>query len=422
MKTSAAFERYGPLTILFCMLLAVKSPDALSNAQLWAEDGATFLSQQYGHALPQLFIPYAGYLHLIPRLIAWFASELPLKNTPLIYNAAAIGIDTVAVLYFARRIRFFTDMAIVIAIFALVPTNGEIFGTLTNIQWFTQFALFALAFAPGENGNVRLQSSTSSCIIAAVLALTGPFSILITVMLAAVYLVKIAGITLKRDRISVIDEWIAKSDRKVLFTIAACGIVQLLVLTISKSRAYRGPFDMALAKKILLHGFQVHTFGQAIFTKTLFLIIACTIFYLAIKAAMKQDRAIVVFIGALAFFSISQIAADSHANIHAYLIYTSFDSDRYFTFAKVSFWILVAWILRNHQITCGKNLQFAIFIPLSLVAVSNADRLRRPTLPDLDWKHSVSNFENQPSTSPRIIPINPTGWKVIIPPRQETHQ
>lgn len=420
-KTRNLIEEYGSLAILCFLLLALKSPDALSNAQLWGEDGTIFLSQQYGHILPQLTVPYAGYLHLIPRLTAWLATALPLRDTPLIYNAIATGIDAICILYFARRLRLFASTTVILAIFVLVPTNGEIFGTLTNVQWFAQFALFALAFAPITTQNTDNEPSVWPCIIASALSLTGPFSIFIALIVAVIFSVKFIGIKFRPVRSQAINGWIARSNKKILATIVTCGIIQLLILVLSGNRSSKGQFDLTLAKEIFFVGFQTHIFGQAIFANAIFLLVLLVTAYLAFKYAKERDETLPIFIGAMLAFSFSQILAIAHIGPNAHLIYTSFDSDRYFTFAKISFWILIAWILRNHRSSDDHTLEWASLVPLAFVAISHANQLRRPELPKLNWKHEVSIFENSPADSPRTIPINPAPWKITIQPRQETH-
>ncbi|WP_312930666.1 hypothetical protein, partial [Stutzerimonas nitrititolerans] len=91
------------LVILFA--LAYKCNDALSTPQFWAEDATVFFSDQFGHAWPQLFSPYAGYLHTLPRLVAWAASWLSPGKAPLIYNAAAIVLCALAIALTCRRLR-----------------------------------------------------------------------------------------------------------------------------------------------------------------------------------------------------------------------------------------------------------------------------------------------------------------------------
>jgi len=58
-------------------LLFARAPDALRAPQFWAEDAVIFWVQQYEHGLlGSLLRPLAGYLHVMPRLIAALADFL----------------------------------------------------------------------------------------------------------------------------------------------------------------------------------------------------------------------------------------------------------------------------------------------------------------------------------------------------------
>jgi hypothetical protein len=77
-------------------ILALRRPDAFAHPQFWAEDGY-FFERNYTLGLKAIFLPYAGYLHLVPRLIAVFASLLD----PLWIPAAYVGASLLLTLYVA---------------------------------------------------------------------------------------------------------------------------------------------------------------------------------------------------------------------------------------------------------------------------------------------------------------------------------
>ncbi len=158
-------------------LMVLKSPDAWLAPQFWAEDGAVFFAQQYDRAAPQLWLVHAGYLHLLPRLAAWIASFGPAAFAPVWYAAFAFAISTFAVAWSASRVDAPLGVAIIVGVF-LTPTNGEVFGTLTNVQWFTQIALAVLAFRASNVGTSAYRSAFVAAMTGAI-ALTGPFSILV---------------------------------------------------------------------------------------------------------------------------------------------------------------------------------------------------------------------------------------------------
>src|SRR5215469_2472520 len=80
-------------------LLCLKSLDAITNPQFWAEDGAIFYAQQTANYWPQIATPYAGYLHVVPRVVAWLSSSIDPLYLPLIYNISAITINAACVAY-----------------------------------------------------------------------------------------------------------------------------------------------------------------------------------------------------------------------------------------------------------------------------------------------------------------------------------
>lgn len=70
--------------------LALRKPWALLTPQLWAEDGSIFLVQDEQLGLAAWFTPYNGYLHLLPRIVAWVTSRtLDVAWWPAAYNGAA---------------------------------------------------------------------------------------------------------------------------------------------------------------------------------------------------------------------------------------------------------------------------------------------------------------------------------------------
>jgi hypothetical protein len=172
------------------VILCIKSPDALKYPQFWAEDGAIFYAQQETSAYPMILEPYAGYLHLIPRIVSWLAKPIDVFYTPLFYNVLAIIIDAFCISYILlQTTRTFGSYTIFIALF-LLPTIGDIYGTITNVQWFVQTCL-VLCLIPVELNAQQGASAREVFIIALIIvgSLTGPFSVILAATLLALYLV-----------------------------------------------------------------------------------------------------------------------------------------------------------------------------------------------------------------------------------------
>jgi len=104
--------------ILGMLILFLRKPDALLNAQLWAEDGKVFLRAALLDGPSSIFEPQAGYLVLVSRLMAFAATRLvPLEMIPLAFNVSAM-ILTGVVIYLLMTSRIDVRFK---PLFALMP-------------------------------------------------------------------------------------------------------------------------------------------------------------------------------------------------------------------------------------------------------------------------------------------------------------
>lgn len=169
------------LVIACAALLALRKPWALHTPQLWAEDGSIFLTQDEQMGLRAWFEPYNGYLHLLPRMIAWIARvSADVAWWPAIYNGLAYAIN---VALFARlaspRVQLPAKAGLMLA-FVLVVGTGEVLINVTNLQWVTAFFLLLQVFtARPETWFQRL----GDVVILAVVGLNGPFALLFAPLL-----------------------------------------------------------------------------------------------------------------------------------------------------------------------------------------------------------------------------------------------
>jgi hypothetical protein len=157
------------------LLLFLRKPHQLHTPQLWAEDGSIFLVQADLHGASAITMPYMGYLHTLPRLIAWTAPKLlDPAWWPHFYNGISF------VIWLAVLARLFTSRFdlpgkpwLALA-FAIVPHSGEVFFNVTNLQWLTAFVLIQQAMiAAPRNSAERIGDR----LILAFVTLTGPFGI-----------------------------------------------------------------------------------------------------------------------------------------------------------------------------------------------------------------------------------------------------
>lgn len=170
-----ASSRLWPWVLLAAAALALRKPWALHTPQLWAEDGSIFLVQDGQLGVSAWWTPYNGYLHLLPRLIAWLARvTVDVAWWPAVYNGLA-WICSVAV--FARlaspRVHLPSKPGLMLA-FALVAGTGETLLNVTNLQWFTAFFLLLQLFtAPAVTWTQR----AGDLALLVLVGLNGPFAL-----------------------------------------------------------------------------------------------------------------------------------------------------------------------------------------------------------------------------------------------------
>jgi len=144
--------RYLALAGVLALIAVVRRPDAIRNAEFWAEDGSVFFVEQltlgFWSALAKGF---AGFPYLVQRLLAAaFAVLVPILRLPLAYQASAIAIAALTMATFSlpgfRHLvrRDALRMAMSLATICM-PAGAELLGTLTNLGNFLAIWLLFLS-------------------------------------------------------------------------------------------------------------------------------------------------------------------------------------------------------------------------------------------------------------------------------------
>lgn len=122
------------------LVLGARKPWALLTPQLWAEDGTIHLNDYEQSGARAFFIPYRGYLHLLPRLIAWLAGQLTdVVNWPAFYNGGALLTTALLLVRMTSRRLDLPGKPWLVLAFVLVAHSGEVFLNITNLHWLTGF-------------------------------------------------------------------------------------------------------------------------------------------------------------------------------------------------------------------------------------------------------------------------------------------
>jgi hypothetical protein len=162
-----------PWTALAGVLLFLRYPDWFLRPRLWAEDLPVFFVGARVDGPSAILAPYAGYIHLIPRLVAWLGSWLDPSLIPAFYLYSSFAITLLVVArVFSRRLDLPCRPVLALAIVA-VPHTGEVFLNITNIQWVTALALVLTLVMRDPESALDWAGDVAVLLLA---GLTGPFS------------------------------------------------------------------------------------------------------------------------------------------------------------------------------------------------------------------------------------------------------
>lgn len=402
---------YSLFLVLF-LAIAFKSNDALTTPQFWAEDGKDFFAAQYAQWLPHVFTPYAGYLHAIPRLVAWMANFTSPVRAPLIYNLSAIVMSAAGLAFVLGRLRHVLPLSLMLATILVLPTSGEIFGNLTNVQWFLQLVLpvACLTTAP----RLRGWRAHAGDMVLLLVALTGPFSLITSCLVVGLWLSSWLD---RRFAIGAfgghLGTWSALSDRRAIAIVATGGLAQLVTL-LTHPMPFPGdaPTPIRLLKIGLFDLIPSHVFGFDFLTNG-----TCALLYVVIVGTLIFGRrmkgehrmtilALLLFtvVGALSGMAKTATIADHYELTFA---------DRYFHALRIVFWWAAFAAIASATAYRRKDVCAIVLVCIAMVALSNPGHMRRDPMPDFQWKAHARELQK---TGPHAIPIPPGWWLNVTTP------
>lgn len=179
----------------------------MTDGFLWGEDLGVFIGEVYQIGAQSFWTPYAGYLHALPRIVAYTLAKLTsIRTTPYTYVYACVLIYAACATYLYRAALRFHDSKVFAAAIAatpfLVAQSGEVYLSITNLQWVTAPVLLVLLWDTFTVPTTR--GAWVFCLIAlVVLITTGPFAILFLPAIALILWVNRETLCTARSLIAV---------------------------------------------------------------------------------------------------------------------------------------------------------------------------------------------------------------------------
>jgi hypothetical protein len=379
------------------LILITRRPEMFTRPQLWAEDGAIFFVGADVDGARAIITPYAGYYHLLPRLLAAAIAPAPAAWIPALYSAASITVVLLlAAAFFSPRIPLPWKPALALS-FGVVPHQGEAIGILTNVQWVSSLGLVWLLLA--DDAATRRQR-VSDALAAIGLGLTGVFS----AILAPLFLVRAVH---RRTLTSVV----------VAAGVGVAGAVQAWSLLHTPPIDHRGaPLSTSIALEIFglrLPGFLLlPPYLAARLPLTLWLVVgAAAALGLIVTALLPgRDWWPRMALAGSALFLTAAAMYRFHSGNYTALFAASRLADRYFYLPHLA----CLWLLCLAGARAVRLRWLAIGAVLAVMAAAGA-AWRYDRFVDYGWENYAWRVDAGQRTR---IPINPPGFTFTHPGRR----
>jgi hypothetical protein len=147
---------------------------------MWAEDGTRFFPESHTLGLGSIAHPFAGYIHVLPRLIALVLRLVPLGGVPEAYTLAAVSVSlAIFSTVLSKRLAWLIPSRIarglIFVLLCLLPDFSEPYGNLANLIFVGAVAALFLGLADDPES---VPGRILELVAIAILVLSGPLSIL----------------------------------------------------------------------------------------------------------------------------------------------------------------------------------------------------------------------------------------------------
>ena len=364
----------------------------LASRHLWAEDGNVFLNDASA-GWSTLWRPYAGYIHLYPRLIALISQCVELINRPNILLCGWLISYALLVHAIARLMRSVgaspIHTAAAVALVSLQPQNGEVLFNITNSQWMMGAALFTIAITP-QHGTER--TSLLRLGVVALMGLTGPFSIILAPIIILYLWHR--------------PTW--RGNRSLYVVIVATSFIQAWVLLSSDRATQPGtiaPFSewlATLSRQLTLGAGKPITYFAAL----LFLSLSS---YLLLKTPKDSTSRQTSVAAMMSFLAIA--LASAYASKHAPMLTSPLSSGSRYN------WIPYTLIILYGIVISARADKITRLLLMATVALISMKATKLNIFEELQFQ----SYARLSEIKPVIIPINPVwntypGWHISAPP------
>ena len=400
----------GVIFVLTCAVFVARKPDAILQAQFWAEDGHVWFADAYNIGWSALLRAQDAYLQTLPRLAAGFAVHLPITIAPLALNCLSICLQAIpAIILLSCRssgwgnLRFRVLLA---GMYVVMPNSREMIANITSSQWILAFCCFLLLVGAPPKGTAARALDAIAFLLCGV---SGPFCF---------FLLPVAIILAYGRRHTSRVAWIPA----VLFA-STCLIQSCFLLAIDSTGRAHATLGASpdLLMRILSADVVLGTLlganglgGCSSFLGISFLlssvVAAAGLLVFELRRLPREMKLLCLFSFAVLAASLASPVVYPPPGETRWAILAQVGGIRYWFFPSLVF----AWLLLYcSQSKCIPFKRVSILL-LAVMCFGIARDFRQAKLEDLRFPEYAKQLESAPSGAILTIPENPPGWNMQL--------
>ena len=389
--------------LIALLILFSRRPDAILNAQFYAEDGTFWYADAYNHSWRCLFMAEAGYFHTVPRLVALFSLMFPLALAPLVMNLVAFFFQILPInLCLSSRFNSIPLNIRVLAgfLYIAVPNSFEIHANATNIQW--HLALLACMVILARSPHSKAWNVFDVSILA-LASVDSPLGIPLIALVVASW-------------------WMCREKHAGLQLLALVPgtMIEIVVLLLSHTRR-AAPNGASIERFIHILGGQVflssllgvRTLIQLFHAQSLLIIdvavmlIGLAVLGYALRHGPMELKLFLLFAATVFGLGLLHPLATIDGNhVQWEQLQVPGCGNRYYFFPMLAFLVSLCWMASTPALSSKVPRHVALallfFLPIGIIR----DWQYRP-FDDLHFHEIAADFQRAPSGAQFVIPLNP---------------
>lgn len=401
--------------VCFFLLAASHRPDALTNAQFWAEDGRYWYAESYHDGVHSMFVPHTGYYQTVSRLSAALSLSVPLAYAPLVMNAIAIAISILPPLYLLTRFssRLHRAHAFILSLVYIgLPNSAEVFGNITNAHWHLAIVALLIMIADAPTGAGAAWCDRGLLVLS---GLSGPFALFLA-PLAFLYAYA-KKFFVRKDVLIILSAAAIIQLAAMLYTARVTRIdVPLGIELVTFARLLFGQVILGaiIGKQLFAYGYTQFSDALPLITKLFFILGTGMTFMFAafvIYRAPWEIRIVVLFAACVFFASIFSPMASLSIPQWAVMAEPG-AAGRYWFIPMLGFMTSLLWFLYQLQ---GRKRSIAFVLMIGIFGTGMLFDWRHEPWSDLHFQERAATFEAAPSGSEHVFPLQPASlWYMTL--------